>query len=249
MKIAALYDTHGNLPALEAVLAEISGEDFDAIVIGGDVIPGPLPSETIARLRGIDQPLYCLQGNGEREILAMRAGIHTGTVPARFREVMQWAVDALTDADARWIAQWGRTFTLAMPGVGEVLFCHATPRNDTEIFTRVTPDDVLRPIFDHLGVSLVVCGHTHMPFVRQIGPTRVINAGSVGMPYGEPGAYWLALGSDIELRRTTYDLDRAAARIAASAYPHAEQFAQQHVRQPPSVEQMLEAFSKVQLQS
>ena len=118
-------------------------------------------------------------------------------------------------------------------GVGEVLFCHATPRSDTEIFTRLTPEDRLLPIFAGLNAPMVVCGHTHMQFDRTIGMVRVVNAGSVGMPFGEPGAWWRLLGPNVELRHTSYDLKKAAARIRETNYPLAQDFAAHNVLQPP----------------
>ena len=128
-----------------------------------------------------------------------------------------------------------------------MLFCHATPRNDTDIFTRLTEENVLLPIFEGLGVSLVVCGHTHMQFDRTVGSTRVVNAGSVGMPFGTPGAAWLLLGADIELRHTSYDLSRAAERIRSTPYPQGEEFACRNILQPPSEEKTLAAFTRAGL--
>jgi hypothetical protein len=86
--------------------------------------------------------------------------------------------------------------------LGPVLFCHATPRDDNEIFTRLTPEEILLPIFEGQDARLIVCGHTHMQFDRMIGKVRVLNAGSVGMPFGEPGAYWLLLEPDVQLQHT-----------------------------------------------
>ena len=126
------------------------------------------------------------------------------------------------------------------------LFCHATPRNDTEIFTRDTPTMLLRPIFGTLDAPLVVCGHTHMQFDRTVGNVAIVNAGSVGMPFGEPGAFWLLLGPDVELRRTPYDLDEAAAAINATADPGRAQTAKT-VLEPPPEQQMLDAFAKAEL--
>jgi len=97
-------------------------------------------------------------------------------------------------------------------------------------------------------VPLVICGHTHMQFERTIGKVRVVNAGSVGMPFGEPGAYWLLLGPEVELRRTAYALARAASRIRATKYPQAEEFAARNVLEPPSEAQMLELFARAELQ-
>ena len=128
-----------------------------------------------------------------------------------------------------------------------MLFCHATPRNDSEIFTRLTSEDRLLPVFDGLNVPVVVCGHTHMQFDRTIGTTRVVNAGSVGMPFEEPGAYWVLLGPDVQLRRTPYDLTKAAERIRDTTYPQAEDFAARNVLQPPSERETLEAFTPFEL--
>src|SRR5581483_5020767 len=110
-------------------------------------------------------------------------------------------------------AAWPKLIRSTVPELGEIFFCHGTPRDENEIFTRLTPEDRLLPLFDAIGADVVICGHTHMQVDRLIGKTRVVNAGSVGMPFGEPGAYWLRLGPDIQLRRTAYDLTKAAERI------------------------------------
>jgi putative phosphoesterase len=238
MRIAALYDIHGNLPALEAVLDEVHDAGVDQIVVGGDVLPGPMPSESLARLLDVALPVRFIQGNGDREVVAP-----TGAVPESYRDAMRWNAAQLTTEDQRRLANWPPTLRMAVDGLGDLLFCHATPRNDTEIFTRLTPEDTLLPIFGGLDVAVVVCGHTHMQFDRTVGSVRVVNAGSVGMPFGEAGAYWLLLGPDVQLRRTAYDLPAAAARIRATAYPNADEFAARNVLQPPSEAQMLDAFS------
>jgi putative phosphoesterase len=249
MRVAALYDIHGNLPALEAVLAEIHRADVDRVVVGGDVVPGPMPRETIACLLDLDLPTEFIQGNGDREVVARMRGIETGTVPQKFREVMDWVAGQLQPEDEQLLAMWPTEVRLEIPGLGDVLFCHATPRNDTDIFTRLTSADRLLPIFGALDVPVVICGHSHMQFDRTIGRTRVVNAGSVGMPFGEPGAYWLLLGPDIQLRRTVYDLAGGAERIRASKYPHAEDFAAHNVLQPPSEAEMLDVFGRAELKS
>jgi putative phosphoesterase len=247
MRIAALYDIHGNRPALEAVLEEVRRSEVDRVVVGGDVFPGPMPCETLDLLLALDLPVQFLRGNGDREVLASRAGVENGTFPESIREVIRWVVEQLTPEHERVAAGWPETLRFAIPGLGEVLFCHATPRNDTEIFTRATPEERLIPIFGGLGVSLVVCGHTHMPFDRTIGTVRVVNAGSVGMPFGNPGADWLLLGPGVELRHTAYDLHAAAERVRATEYPQAEEFAERNVLKPPTEDEMLEVFSRVEL--
>jgi putative phosphoesterase len=249
MRVAALYDIHANLPALEAVLAEVRRERVDQIVLGGDVVPGPLPRETAACLRSLDMPVLAIHGNGDREVLNERAR-RPVSVPAAFRWLIEHSAEQLNAEDEQWMTAWPATLRLNITGIGETLFCHATPRNDEETFTRLTSEEKLRPIFDPCGVPLVVCGHTHMQHDRRVGWTRVVNAGSVGMPFGDPGAYWLLLGPGVELKRTDYDRETAMARFHTSAYwahPQAGPFAAQNILQPPSEQQMLEIFSRAEL--
>ena len=247
MRVAVIYDIHGNLPALEAVLREIRREGVDQVVVGGDVVPGPMPRESLACLRDLDLPAHFIRGNGEAAVLAYLAGVDEGNLPEQAREAVSWTAQQLDPEDERLLASWPGTLRLEIGESGAVLFCHATPRSDTEVFTRLTPEDRLLPIFEGLDVSVVVCGHTHMPFDRTIGRIRVVNAGSVGMPFGEPGAYWLLLGPDIQLRRTQYDLAKAAERMRGTDYPQAQDFAARHVLQPSSEGTMLEVFARVEL--
>src|SRR5713226_8767539 len=183
MRVAALYDIHANLPALEAVLQDIHQAEVDHVVVGGDVLPGPMPRETLTCLLGLDIPVQFIHGNGDREVLAQMAGTET---------------------------DWYRT----------------------------APEQWREP---------VRCGHTHMQFDRTIGRIRVVNAGSVGMPFGEPGADWLLLGPDVQLRHTSYDFAKAAERIRDTKYPQAQEFAARNVLQPPSEGETLEAFTRVEL--
>jgi putative phosphoesterase len=246
MRVAALYDIHGNLPALEAVLAEVRRAEVDLVVVGGDVLPGPMPQGTLACLRDLEIPVRYLQGNGDRAVLEEKAGVDPA-VPESVRDALRWVAGQLDAEQERLLASWPKTLRVEIPGLGEVLFCHATPRNDTELFTRLTPEDRLRPVFAGVEAPLVVCGHTHMQFDRTIGRIRVVNAGSVGMPFGEPGADWLLLGPDVELRHTRYDLDQAAERIRGTDYPQAEEFAARDVLQPRSETEMLELLGKAEI--
>jgi putative phosphoesterase len=246
-RIAAIYDIHGNLPALEAVIADVRRAEVDRLVIGGDVLPGPMPRETLSYLLDLDLPTQFIRGNGDRVVLEQIAGRESVEVPEPFREGIRWNARQLAPEHERLIAGWPETLCVNVNGLGEVLFCHATPRNDTDVFTRLTPEDSLIPIFEEAHVPTVICGHTHMQFDRTIGNVRVVNAGSVGMPFGNPGAYWLLLGPDVELRHTNYDLSEAAARILATSYPQARDFATRNVLQPPTETAMLEAFAIVEL--
>jgi predicted phosphodiesterase len=239
-RVAALYDIHANLPALEAVLAEMSQMEIDAVVIGGDLVPGPMPGETLACLQQLDLPVHFIRGNGELAVLGDLRG-----VPAQFQQAIHWNTEQLASEQLDLLGQWPLTFRMEIELLGEVLFCHATTRDENEIFTERTPEDRVVTLFAGAAAPLVVCGHTHMQFDRTVGAMRIVNAGSVGMPFGEPGAYWLLLGPDVQLRHTRYDLDRAAERIAATSYPGAEQFAMGNVLRPPAAAAMLDAFTRV----
>jgi len=247
MRVAAIYDIHGNLPALEAVLRDIRREGIDQVVVGGDVVLGPMPRETLALLRDLDMPVRFIQGNCDRDVLAQMRGTETTTLPEKIREIVRWVAQELYAEDERTLASWQATLRLENPGLGDVLFCHATPRSDTEIFTRLTPENRLLPVFESVDSPMVVCGHTHMQFDRTIGTVRVLNAGSVGMPFGEPGADWLILGPEVEFRHTAYDLTRAAERIRDTTYPQAHDFAARNVLHPPSEQEILEAFTRSEL--
>ena len=188
--IAALYDIHGNLPALEAVLAEIP-EDA-TIVVGGDICAGgDRPSAVLARLRGLGDRVAWLRGNADREL-------HPGEEGLAHPEVIEESRAKLSEEEIDFLYSLPPTQRL-----GDVLFCHASPRNDVDIFTERTPEERIAFLFEGLGVSTVVCGHTHMQFDRTVAGVRVVNAGSVGMAYErEPGAYWLL---DLEHRFTPYE--------------------------------------------
>ncbi|MBV8064781.1 MAG: metallophosphoesterase [Actinobacteria bacterium] len=188
--IATIYDVHGNLRALEAVLAEIP--DDATIVVGGDVCTGgEQPSETLERLRGLGDRVVWVRGNVDRELMRGEPGL----APADFLDATR---AKLTDE------QIG--FLHALPPTVQIertLYCHASPRNDLDIFTECTPEPAIAFLFEDVDADVVVCGHTHTQFERTVAGRRVVNSGSVGAPYeDEPGAYWTL---DLEHRRTPYD--------------------------------------------
>jgi putative phosphoesterase len=190
MRIATLYDLHGNLPALEAVLQEIPDEA--TIVVGGDICAGGThPSETLERLRGLGERMLWLRGNSDRELMLGEKGL----APAEVVEATRAALRADQIA-----------FLYGLPPtvqIGDMFFCHATPRNDLDIFTERTPEERIAHLFAHVDSDVVVCGHTHTQFERTIAGKRVINSGSVGRPYEDaPGAYWTL---DLRHRHTEYE--------------------------------------------
>jgi putative phosphoesterase len=246
-RVAALYDIHGNLPALEAVLDEVDRLGVQRIVVGGDIFPGPMSLETLARLREQKTPTKFIYGNCEAAVLAAREGKNPGRMPEQVKEIMRWTAKQLSSDQEKILRSWPKTLTIEVAGLGEVLFCHGTPRDENEVFTRLSPESAVTHAFAGVKASVVVCGHTHMQFDRTIGNMRVVNAGSVGMPFGRPGADWLLLGPDLELRHTDYDLSRAAERVRSSNYPQAEEYATKYILQPPAEAEMLELFTRVGL--
>ena len=217
-RLAAIYDVHGNLPALEAVISDVRQSKVDAIVVGGDVLPGPMPAECLDLLFALEMPVHCISGNGERAVIEMLDGAEYAALPNTVRESIRWTGAQLNDEHLKRIRAWPPMLELSVDGVGDVLFCHATPRNDMDIFTKQTSERELLSSFENVSADIVVCGHTHMQFDRVIGHVRVVNAGSVGMPFGEPGAYWMLMGPDAAMQRTSYDVVRAAERIGETAF-------------------------------
>jgi putative phosphoesterase len=201
LKLAALYDVHGMPHALDAVLDEVSREGFDAVLFGGDLIGGPFSERVVARARELEGARF-VRGNAERE-------------PG------EWDLERLRGADVRWLAEW--PFSASIDGV---LYCHATPHDDTTMTTVFTPVDVMRASFGAVEERVVVIGHTHHQFERHVGEVRVVNAGSVGMPYeGEVAAFWAAVeDGEPSFRKTAFDVEAAVADIRASGWPAAEEF-------------------------
>ncbi|HET8528260.1 MAG TPA: metallophosphoesterase family protein [Gaiellaceae bacterium] len=189
MRVATLYDVHGNLRALEAVLAEVPAEA--TIVVGGDVCAGgEQPAETLERLRALGDRVVWIRGNADRELHPGESGV----VPP---EIVEPTRAKLTEEQIEFL--WSRPPSAR---IGDVLYVHASPRNDLDIFTERTPAERIAFLFEDVDADVVVCGHTHMQFDRTVAGKRVVNSGSVGMPYEEePGAYWTL---DLEHRFTPY---------------------------------------------
>jgi predicted phosphodiesterase len=216
--VAALFDVHGNLPALEAVLAEPDVAAADLVLVGGDTVAGPFPGECLELLAGLDDRLVEIHGNGERMVVG------------REGEDAAWCAERLTAAQLERLAGLPPTAELDVEGLGRVLLCHGTPASDTEIVTLVTPDERLAAIVAGVEADVVLAGHTHSQMDRVVAGVRWVNGGSVGMPYEhEPGARWVLLGPDVRLRRTEYDLAAAAEAIRASGMPDAEMYADEYV--------------------
>lgn len=238
MRVAVLADIHGNLPALEAVLADVALEAPDLVVSCGDVASGPLPVEALDLLRALSAARF-VRGNADRSLVTAFDGGQFSDMPGPGAE---WCAAQLSRDHRDFLASFLPTVPVQIDGLGRVLFCHGSPRSDVEMMTSETPEQRLRELTAGVDARVIVCGHTHMPFDRNAGRVRVINPGSVGMPYGRPGAYWALLGPDVEFRRTDYDREAAAARIRRSGWPGAEDFAQENALFVPSAEDAFAFF-------
>jgi diadenosine tetraphosphatase ApaH/serine/threonine PP2A family protein phosphatase len=161
-------------------------------------------------------------------------------------DALRFVAGRLSSAQRDRVGGWPASITLDVNGLGPTLFCHATPRSDTEIVTRITPEERMREALGGVRERIVVCGHTHMQFDREVGSHRVVNAGSVGMPYeGQTGAYWTLLGPAVEPRRTAYDVEAAAAAIRRTGYPGAEDFASRYVLASMAPGEVTETFERM----
>jgi predicted phosphodiesterase len=212
MKVMALYDIHGNVDALEAVLAEA---EPDAVLVGGDAVPGPFAAAVLDRLEWLTVPVHRIRGNGEREV-AEAVG---AAEPAPDDLVaVTAAITARELGDERSRALGELPLMLELDGVR---FCHATPHRDDQMVTRISPPERWAAVLEGVGRGIVVAGHTHQQDDRTVGDVRFINAGSVGLPFeGDGAARWLwPADGEPELRRTAYDAATAGARMLAAGWP------------------------------
>jgi predicted phosphodiesterase len=221
VRIAVLADVHGNLPALRAALAEIDNEPVDTIVVGGDVVAGPLVRASLEMLQSRPEPMYFISGNSEREALAAYDGAPVADdAPGR---AAAWSARALDAGWRRELGSWPISLVL-----DRVMFCHGSPRRDDEILTRATPDEVLVEALTGVAEPLVVGGHTHQQIVRRLSDgVTYANAGSIGLPYdGRPGAFWMVVDDGTpEIRETAYDLEAAVHELRAAGFDFDDQLA------------------------
>jgi len=242
MRIAVLCDIHGNLPALQAVLAEVEKAGVDLVVFGGDVAAGPMPVETIEVLVRYSGKARFVRGNADR----LMVEIFDGAREAAEDAPDTWPASLLSRAHRDFLSRFEPVVELDVDGLGRVLFCHAGPTSDElPIITPATPDEVIAEALASTQASLVIAGHTHMQFDRQVAGRRMVNAGSVGLPYADqPGAYWALLGPEVDLRRTTYDFGLAAEAVRRTEFPECEELAGGIVR-PPTAEEAITAFERM----
>ncbi|EZH65776.1 hypothetical protein DH09_13115 [Bacillaceae bacterium JMAK1] len=227
MKIAAIYDLHGNFRALEAVLQEIEKENVDKVIVGGDVAWGPQPKQVVDHLFAKKDDYIFVMGNSDREIYEQYKSPRLA-VDTMVEEVNQWCIEQLTDEQLEWLGSFKSSHVEE-----DVLFVHGSPRSDSEAIRIDTPAKEVEQMISNTKQSIIVCGHTHIQFKRQIASKSVINAGSVGLQSRATGACWLCIDTtEYDLRMTEYDVDHVAKEILRGNAPYKEDFAE-HVTNPP----------------
>lgn len=234
MRVAIFADIHGNLPALEAVLAEIDHEQPDHVICLGDVAAfGPQPREVVALLRERDYPTA--MGNADEWLLHPQPTQAQDEGGRKIEAIDRWAADQLAPADLDYLRTFQPTLTLDLGGATLLAF-HGSPRSNTEIIVATTPDDELATMFKGFNATVMCGGHTHAQLVRRYATTLILNPGSVGLPYEQvsdrtvrnpPWAeYALVTWKDgrlsIDLRRVRYDVAPVVQAALASGMPYME---------------------------
>jgi len=225
LKVAALYDVHGNLHALQAVLAEVG--DADVVLFGGDLVSGPFPGKTLDLARSVPNAEFVL-GN---------ADLLTKYLPRpEWEESRRWVESQFDAEQVEWLASLPFSWS-----ADDTLYVHANPVDVDAVVTVRTPDERVRELLRDVRESRIVTGHVHMQFERVVDDKRWIGVGSVGMPYADrPGAYWgLVTPAGVEFRRTDYDLDRAADAVRASGYPDGAKLAAENIARCPTADEVL----------
>lgn len=237
-RIGVISDPHGNLPALEAVLAELEREELDGLVCLGDVAVGPQPAETLARVRGLGCPI--VKGNWDEWFSEGIPAAEPGNeIAKKLVEIGEFWVAQLSAADLEAMRGFVPTVELDLGGGATALCFHGSPTSNLEGIYSVTPDEALEQILGAARAPVLLCGHTHLQMLRRYGTSVVVNPGSVGLPFSDwaphtiriaPWAEYAILGWDdgrlrLDLRRTTYDVDALLEQCLESGMPHARWWA------------------------
>lgn len=230
MRIAAIYDIHGNYSALEAVLEEVRKTNVDKVVVGGDLAWGPEPRQVMDLLMNYKDEFIFIRGNADREV-AYRHGKEQG-LDDFVADLNHWCANQLTEEQKNFLKNLPENRVLNTDGLGEVLFVHGSPRSDEEAIRINTPEEEIRPMIENVPQDIIVCGHTHIQFDRIIDGKRIINAGSIGLQSRANGACWALFGPQVELKVTPYDTKEASERIIKSNSPYKKEFADHYLNPP-----------------
>ena len=237
VRMAVLSDVHGNLPALEAVLAEVKAADVDLIVFGGDLASGPMPAETIDLVMNMPNTRF-VRGNADRGVVAAYDGSPKPEWPGPYAD---WCATRISRVHRDFLDSFEPTIEVPdVEAVGRVLVCHGSPRSDVDVIWSGTPTERLRSFLTGLDVDLVACGHTHIQFDRTVDDIRIVNAGSVGMPSGKHGAFWTQIGPGVQLRQTHYNRAQAASRLRKLDVLEVDEFARDNILRVPDLSEAVD---------
>jgi putative phosphoesterase len=232
-RVAVLSDVHGNASAL--VLEELAGEEYDLVVFGGDLTWGAQPAATYRLASALADAVF-VRGNADRTLAEGAAE----------RERERWMQEHHSDEMRSFVSSFEDQVIVDVDGLGPVRFCHGSPRSDEECVTPATPEERVVEFMAGVPERVLVTAHVHLQYDREVAGVRNVNPGSVGLPYeGRPGAYWALLGPDVEVRRTEYDVERAAAAYRESGFPAADQMAELLLEPPAPAEVIEDAERRV----
>ncbi|MEW6046151.1 MAG: metallophosphoesterase family protein [Bacillota bacterium] len=221
MRVAIFSDVHGNVRALEAVLADMAGR-ADVAVCAGDVAwGGPFPERVIARLRQVG--FACVVGNTDLTVVQD---------PAPDLPWIRWARSRLSDGDLAFLEHLPLQYRIEPPGSKDALLVvHSTPDDPARALPHYTQEEGLERLFGSAGAAVVVHGHDHWPSVAALHRVTVVGAGAVGLPFdGDPRACYAVMTYDpptgwhAEHRRVAYDVEAAAAEAEQAGMPGAQRW-------------------------
>lgn len=229
MRLAIFSDVHANLPALDAVLADIAAEGVDAQYALGDLVGyAPWPNEVLERLR--DHGLPIVMGNYDDGTAYDRAECGCAYKDPIEKELgdrsFAWTKAHVNDVNRQWLTTLAPEIRFEADGL-RFLLVHGSPRRINEYLFEDKPDATFARIAADADADVIVCGHTHRPYEKTVEGVRFINVGSAGKPKdGDPRACWARIETGpggtvrVAMRRVAYDVERAAAAILASDLPH-----------------------------
>jgi putative phosphoesterase len=236
VRLALISDIHGNLAALEAVLAELKAADIDRIVCLGDVAVGPQPVETLRRIQALECAV--VMGNWDEYLLegAPKTG---GELADVLTDMCAWTADQLLPRDREYVRTFVRTVDVELGGGMKLLAFHGSPRSSEDQIFATTPDEELEEMLGSHEASLFAGGHTHFQLFRRHGESVVVNAGSVGLPFRrmQPGVMQVSPWAEycvitaqrrhlaVELRRAAFDVEEFTRLMVRGGMPHAERWA------------------------
>ncbi|GAA1401905.1 metallophosphoesterase family protein [Catellatospora coxensis] len=242
-RVAVLADVHGNVPALLAVLDELTAARVDLIVFLGDLTWGPEPQTTVDLVQELGRRAVFVRGNADRAVVELARGEREHTRPRD-----PWMVRQHTEEAVDFLATFPLDVVIDVAGLGPVRFCHGSPRDDTECVTPETSEERFAELSRGTEEHVIVTGHTHLQFDREVAGRRSVNPGSVGLPYhlGAPGtAYWTLLGPEVQLRQTWYDVQEAVDRCRTTGDPSGDTTVRYLLTPPTPAEIIADAESRV----